>query len=338
MFTLISSRDVITRGLSYFNSTLISQNSIRQLIKGIEGIPKATSSIVLECRLQPRKGQVDLALCFVMYEGSEMLLINWLNALNKRKFSYASKIADIIRDWNSIIQRNHAVQAIWLEYDGSDSGIVSSKLPSIFLSYKRKYYHSDIVESANALISTFNKYNLLHFDVSEFKNALSAFSNLVIVRHIGVLLARDPIILRLCVEMETENVITYLRHIKWSGNIDIVKSLISITDYKGRITLNLDYSDILGKRIGLEYGLRHDQGSTDHDRFYQSLEHNGLCTEDQYNALIEWIGTSTEFLPPLSVPLRLKREISHIKIDVNDNKLSSKAYLWIGASGMVSSM
>ena len=338
MFPFISSREILNLVLPYCNPALLSKDSLKQIISGVDKSQGSASSIVLECRILPRIEQVDIALCFAKYEGTNFQFKSWLNSFSNGMFPNSTILTSIVKDLDSLIQSNQSIHAIWLEYDGSTSGIDSSKLPSIFVSYKKEYNYSNIFETADALELIFSKYNFLQIDISAFKNALSAFNSLGRVRHIGILFSRDPIILRLCVEMNTENIVEFLRQLNWTGNFDLLKELISTSDNHSLVSLNLDFSDKLGKRIGLEFGSNRDGVRRDYDNFYQNLLSKGLCNAEQYNALNEWVGTSTEFIPILSIPLYLKREISHIKIDVCDSQISTKAYLWVGVRGIVSSM
>lgn len=114
---------------------------------------------------------------------------------------------------------------------------------------------------------------------------------------IGMMLSRAEPVLRLCLRGVAPRAIpAYLAAIGWPGPQPALEALIAeVAPLTDRILINLDMSDTMHGKLGLECYLDHDADlRTRLPTFLGYLRERGLCTDVKANALAAWYGLTHE--------------------------------------------
>jgi len=158
------------------------------------------------------------------------------------------------------------------------------------------------------------------------------------IHQVGVMLARQPQVVRLCVAvLEPGQIVPYLRQAGWEGPVTELESLATwLLGLVDRIDLvDLDVvNDRVGSQVGLECIFdRQPPREPRWGAFLDALVARELCAPAWRDAVLAWPGYCNPAPGPLpSLPDRLallKRRVSHLKVVYRLlHPPEAKVYLW----------
>ncbi|MGB8698554.1 MAG: hypothetical protein WCD18_03980, partial [Thermosynechococcaceae cyanobacterium] len=268
---LNSMKDMLEIALPYLSSDLVESEALFALKKTTQLLPNFSKAIGFECRLSENK-QVDL---FSLYRP----VCNTLNFLSIHPIW--KNLNYFCQEWyqtNSLI--NLAVNNIWLEFDLENTDISSFPLPSVFISFKRKF-EGDIY---NLLLYICRR--LDYWISEEFKDFLNqlvrCLSKSTKIHHVGLMFSRSTGTIKLVLhESNNQKELEYLDYIGWYNSKsyfqDLVQELLQFVDYVRILSLDLDKN--VCSAIGVECYL--DEKMNKGLRWQQLLDHlveRKLCT------------------------------------------------------------
>jgi hypothetical protein len=169
---------------------------------------------------------------------------------------------------------------------------------------------------------------------------------------IGVLLAREPQVLRLQANLPPSDIVSYLRRIGWpgsQGDFRLLQELITeLGSAVDRIKLCVDIADGVSPHLGLECSLSVARSLSMHSwaTLLDFLSERGLCQSQLYPRLLSYPGvmsirdaedrwpsslrTASQLLGSRYTSL-IVRNISHVKLSVLPGlQVGAKVYLYAG--------
>jgi hypothetical protein len=311
-----------------------------------------TSFFGFECRLGEKASLADFLLCIKAIDGGREILAGYQSELNVPEAFFDRpiwrRIRNFCRHWaDPTSPLYEKVDNIWLEFDvdGSSSEV---PLPSLFfgsqdISSKNHRQYQWVTQTALKLFLDRPIGDIIEQKLFDCFNLLPAGAW---VFQIGVMLARQSDKIRICVRgIDADLICNYLTHVEWLGEIEELRARISeLSRYVDRIDLDLDVSDRIEPKIGLECYL--DNSVENQSRWQLFLDYlvvSGLCIPQKRDALLAYRGLSHEraqsdlwpsHLLNLSSLLdrraisAIARDIHHVKIVYqSDCPLQAKAYL-----------
>jgi hypothetical protein len=241
---------------------------------------------------------------------------------------------------------------LWMEFDidGTSSEVPA---PCVFIGSHQLRGRSNVVDVTNissqcAWLTELALPLLLDSEIhSSFREQLARCLNLLpasaFVFQVGLMLTRVTKTTRLCIRgISRESIVQYLRALDWEGRCPELEELLeSLGQYVSRVDLDLDITDQVHPRIGLECYVDTRRLSA----FISYLVSSNLCTPRNQKALGRWQGVTIEspgsdLLPKdLSAGSKLLtydsrnmfvRSLHHIKIVYRSGTaLEAKGYLGV---------
>lgn len=149
---------------------------------------------------------------------------------------------------------------------------------------------------------------------------------------VAAMLPRGSTEVRVFASIPRHHLSTYLARLGWQGAAgDLETALSVLTRQRSHVSVQLDVSDQILRRIGIETSGDPDPAS--HDAWWAVIARAtalGLCTPEKQTALASWLGTTRETVPASGWPYLLHRMISHVKLVIDPGQpLEAKAYLWV---------
>ena len=149
---------------------------------------------------------------------------------------------------------------------------------------------------------------------------------------VAAMLSRGSKAVRVFASIPRHHLPAYLARLGWQGTAgDLETALGVLTRQRSHVSVQLDVSDQISRRIGIETSGDPDPAS--HDAWWAVIARAtalGLCTPEKQNGLTNWMGTTRQTVPASGLPYLLHRVISHVKLVIDPGKpLEAKAYLWV---------
>jgi hypothetical protein len=244
------------------------------------------------------------------------------------------------------------VHNLWMEFDidGTPSEVPA---PCVFIGPHQLRGRSNVVDVTNissqcAWLTELALPLLLDSEIhSSFREQLARCLNLLpasaFVFQVGLMLTRVTKTTRLCIRgISRESIVEYLRAVDWQGRCSELEELLeSLGQYVSRVDLDLDITDQVHPRIGLECYV----DTRRLPAFISYLVSSNLCTRRNQEALGQWQGVTIEspgsdFLPEdLLAGSKLPtydsrnmfvRSLHHVKIVYRSGTaLEAKGYLGV---------
>ena len=310
------------------------------------GIAEARSDFLI-CADAEEAGRRVLAANSYDIDLPDELLKNpvWMNI---RKFS---------TNWESEVSPLYKkVSNVWLEFDVEEE-VKDLPVPSCFFGV-HSLYGTNAVNSEhphnwiweNALYLLLGK----RLSASVEDNIIKCFAALpdnAYIFQIGLMLAREWDGVRLCIRnISVDKTIAYLKKINWPGNLDNLQQRLNhISQFLDRIDLDIDVSNSIGHKIGLEcYLQKQPQFEKRWFDFLDYLIVRRLCLSEKQKALFQYPGYIQEKMNPGLWPASLRKisrilgysyewvifkGIHHIKLNYYDGEFQeAKAYLYVNRS------
>jgi hypothetical protein len=149
---------------------------------------------------------------------------------------------------------------------------------------------------------------------------------------VAAMLSRGSTAVRVFASVPRHHLSTYLARLDWQGAAgELEAALAVLTRQRSHVSVQLDVSDRISRRIGVETSGDPDPAS--YDAWWAVIARAtalGLCTPEKQAALADWLGTSRETVAGSGWPYLLHRMISHVKVVIDPGQpLEAKAYLWV---------
>jgi hypothetical protein len=149
---------------------------------------------------------------------------------------------------------------------------------------------------------------------------------------VAAMLSRGSKAVRVFASIPRHHLSAYLGRLGWQGAAgDLETALGVLTRRRSHVSVQLDVSDQISRRIGIETS--GDPDPTSHDAWWGVIARataQRLCTPEKQNGLTSWLGTTRQTVPASGLPYLLHRVISHVKLVIDPGQpLEAKAYLWV---------
>jgi hypothetical protein len=333
---------------------LIAADGLRRIVTTVERLPAALSgSFGFESRLGVRAAAADFSCCVTRLHGGAAVLAGRSGAHQLpqawREHPVWHRLGRFCQEWIDPTSALHAgVRELWLEFDVGDHPPGGIPLPSVFLGTSADAAaHGCLLERAMPLLLGARLPPAIEHTLRVCAEALPSGAW---VRHVGVMLARGPDVLRLEVkDLSLDSLPALLDRIGWSGAGGEAAAALSAFARRAatpRLMLGLDVGLRVGPRVGLQcFAPPGPGGSPGWAAFLDYLVAQGLCVPAKRAALLAWCGyaheadgdaASPEQLAPLSALVGLPARgvfvpwVSHVKVSYEpDRPLEAKAYVGI---------
>lgn len=343
--------------LPYVSRCLISDDSLSEMAETAAQLPGGlTNFFGFECPLGRREGQADLLVCAAAAEGGRAVLAgegaaHLPNALEshptwRKAFTFAKR-------WNDPLSPLFEnVHNLWLEFDttGKPGNIPS---PSIFLGTKdlERVIEAESEESVSARCAWLTQVALPVLrgqalsvtEQAQITRCILALPFGARVFQVGLMLSRPSSSTRICVRgIPADQIIDYLRQVGWGGSpVDLGVVVDTLTDYVDSFSVDIDVSDRVLPKIGLECycGVAVEKISC----FLEYLVSAGFARPEKAEAVAAWRGMVHQRLSKDVWPSDLlaasafmsgrlhsmfHRRLHHIKVVYEPGQaLHAKAYL-----------
>jgi hypothetical protein len=333
-------------------------------ILGISDIlPSAmTTFFGFECRLGNAEAKADFLLCADASEaGRRVLAANAYNIdLPKTLFHHPvwQHIRLFSTNWESEASVLYdRIRNVWLEFDTATPTDSMIPVPSCFVApepifvtpaLQQDHPHAAIWDIALPLLLG---HELAQATKQNLIQCIAQLPEHAYIFQIGLMLARESDTVRLCIrDIPPQALVTYLQGLNWPGNLDRLNALLTeITPMVDRIDLDIDVSDILHPKIGLEcYLFKQPKFDDRWNNFLDYLVLQGHCLLQKRQALIEYPGYIRQKLAPDLWPSDMRKlggllgtgyewvvfkGLHHIKLVYQADELKeAKAYLYSSRS------
>lgn len=153
---------------------------------------------------------------------------------------------------------------------------------------------------------------------------------------VAAMLPRDTTAIRVFASVPRHRLLSYLAQLGWDpardgAGRDLEIALGVLTEQRSFVSVQLDVSDQLGTRIGLETSGDSDPASPDAwEAVVARAAATGLCSPEKQVALSRWTGKTRESIAASRWPCLLHRLLSHVKLVIEPGlPIEAKAYLWV---------
>lgn len=337
---------------------LISPESLKAVEQIAAKFPGTiTDSFGFECRLGELAPEADFAIGIYPQTGGRQLLVEQtledFTPKAQQDYQIWSNILAFTQLWSNATSIYHEViDNLWLEFDYPPPGS-ESVAPSIFLGFTQAAQvrlHLSEMEHVDdpgyrwmpEAIEQLRQYPLPKSVGNMLTRLLRSLPPTAKIFQIGVMLSRPEDSIRLCIQgIPLDQLAPFLASLDWHGSIEMLNRLIEDLPDVDRINLNLDLSDQLSDKIGIEC---YFQKLNQEIAFVDWLVQSNLCIAEKASALTaKWGGLTHQIQHIDSWPAELVhrsllrssgscslfyRYLHHIKlVVVSDLLLQAKAYL-----------
>ncbi len=328
---------------------LVSPASLER-IRALAAELPLSSNFGFECRLSDGKADADFLVAVVPSDGS---LAAWADQNTSSRLHEElgargswSLVREVLKEWHSGGMSLAPVHDAWLEFDIDPTGAALPD-PSFFFGF------DDTTDLNHPVLSEDLVDRLLRFRLSEdrrqrLRTCFSALPAPAVIFQVGVMLPRATEEVRLCLRgLAPAAMPGYLERIGWPGSIDSLRAHIDLlVRHTDAIGLDFSLRDGIGPEIGFELEIKSGApGRQKLQRCLQALGELGLCREEKGDAILSWLGYSTEDGDPERWPQHLRkasealgpevistflRNLNHIKVGfLGDRFTGAKAYLGV---------
>ncbi len=358
--SLENSVSITSPWLSPDITSINTLQKILEISRELLNLP-TTSEAGFECHLGKSGDRTDFCICLSPPSKDRQLWSEKIKSI--QYFSGDSpiwrSIESFINSWNleqSILHQK--VRNAWLEFDINDSD-KDTPTPSFFFSPNgiNGGYHKDtpwktpesfewVIDNA---LEPLMQESLEDATKQRLRKCFQLLPDKGNVFQIGIMLPRpsESQSVRICISgIETLEIPNYLKSIECLECTKEIDSILNeIAGFIDRPAVSISIKDSVYPKIGIEcYINDNTKHSPKWQAFLEFLVQHKLCTAQEMNALINWIGYSEEkscsdiwpddvrlgasFLYP-TFRSTIVRTLHHIKIVYEPGKpLSAKAYLW----------
>jgi len=327
--------------LSPFSPPLETQPLVR--LKRLAEVLPPIQRGVFECHLGMNLARIDFEQGILRPPGESRLLLEHLDTAILAGDGAAHpawrRVRDFCAQWVETTSLLHAgIHTIWLEFD-LDAQSAVAPAPSLFFMLKREdLTTSEAHATAEAALDLLLGESARSRWQASLRRCFESCQDVAHIHQVGVMLARWPQVVRLCVAVpEARQIVPYLQQARWEGPVTELKSLVDwllgLVDCIDMVDL-----DVVNARVGSQVGLEclfHRQPPREPRwaAFLDTLVARGLCAPAWRDAVLAWPGYCNPAPGPLpSLPSRLallKRRVSHVKLVYRpSHPLEAKAYLW----------
>ena len=299
-----------------------------------------------EIHLTPGARRVDLQQCLRRPQGEPGLAAAFIDARARGAIDRSwLRVRDFCRTWADPHSPQYArIRELWLEIDVAETIGAPAVFAALHSPDGRPYDPAPLIESLVAEFMDAAPDSALQRTV---RRCVSACTQGAVVSHVGAMLSRRPLVVRLNIKRLTRAaVLPFLERVGWNGSPRQVDALTNeLLPQAKQFTLCLDVGDVVSPRVGFECMVPKDaQWESGWPSFLDRFVAAGACTAEAQDALRHWAGTrfpwkTPEPWPPylvaeslLRAPDRvgvIERALSHLKVDYRPNSpLEVKAYLW----------
>ena len=322
--------------------SLISRRAFSYIKSLTQQLPDATSSYYLECPLIRNSSQVDLLACVKAANQGRERLLQWLRGKSLTEFSSMKRVLDFCSDWTKKKSPLHQqVPHIWLEFDQSTSlnnvpcpNILFCLDPLYFMRRSKPSQANYLSASRYQRIVTSALTTLLGQPISPVirQQLFSCFKKLPPggqLLHVSVMLARNPTLIKLNLEVPKEQFHSYLQRIGWTGSLAAVEFLLlTYCSFSDRIKFQLAITESFLPRVELEFHFNDEvETAPKMQILLERMEVARLCSRQHRNVLARWPGTFHHTFSHHSWPTRLYRWLDVKLVYHFHRPLSAKAYL-----------
>lgn len=326
----------------FLSPALFAEGEQAEIENLLRRFPVALSqSLLLECRLHRDAPQVDFSLRIdPALDRGRALLANWPDSGRTWGTPAWGRVRDFCAAWADPSSPLHeGVATVWLEFDPDKAS--GSLLPSLFFTHRtdtllrpgeNEVFTSpdeEVVEAALRLLVG-RVSDPLWEQVARCRAALPIYSG---IRWTGVMLSRQGGGVRLCIEMQYEQIADFLEEIGCgeAGQrfIEQAAPYLHLFDVPV-LAIEVTESGVQ-PRIGAEcryFKQRQPEIEPRWSQVIEALARDGYCEAAKGRAVQSWGGYFYARLPGVSVPQVFTRSVSHIKIQTQPGSgLEAKAYL-----------
>jgi hypothetical protein len=323
----------------------------------------ATTFFGFECRLGQPDAKADLLLCADATEAGRRVLAANAYSIDLPQELMQHPVWQNVRhfstNWESEVSVLYEqVRNIWLEFDVAESEMGEIPVPSAFFGPEPLFATPDATEEEHPYAWVWQQALPLLWgrSVSQpiVQNLIRCFAALpenAYVFQIGLMLAREWDGVRLCIrDISPAGILEFLSSVEWQGDINVLRDrLIELSDMLDRIDLDIDISDRVLPKIGLECYLRQQpKFESRWTTFLDSLLLQGLCLPQKYQSLMNYPGFIRKRMNPELWPTKLDKlsmllgashewvifkGLHHIKLVYQEASFKeAKAYLYVSRS------
>jgi hypothetical protein len=339
-------------------NALISPESLKSIEQIAAKFPGAiTDSFGFECRLGELAPKADFAIGIYPQTGGRQILqeqtLEDFTPKTQQESQIWSNILAFIQSWSDTTSIYHEViDNLWLEFDYPPPGS-DTTAPSLFLGFTQaaqSSLHLSEIEHVNdpgyrwipEAIEQLRQCPLPKSVGHMLTRLLRHLPPTAKIFQIGIMLSRPEEAIRLCIQgIPLDQLASFLVSLDWHGSIETLNSLIEGFPDVDRINLNIDLSDRLLDKIGIEcyFGKLNQETA-----FVDWLIQSNLCIAEKASALTsKWGGLTHQIQHIDAWPAELMhrsllrspgtcslfyRYLHHIKLVIAaDSLLQAKAYL-----------
>jgi len=296
---------------------------------------KLTDNVLFECPLGTDAAVSDLS--YSVSDGGREIIAGKIKGTGIEASLFKSQIWRRIRSFcekRFLREMYYDIGSMFLEFDLESlrKGIV---IPGIFLNThvsaerdslcQKSSRYGWIIEGLECLkgksIEKEIKDNLIY--------CLDALPDKESLDYAALMLSRPQNSVRIVVRMPADALKQYLSQIRYPGESQELLDLINELSQFTNLRYNLDISDKVLSRIGIECSLI-DRKKAHREKWRKFLNHlveRSVCIPKKRDALMEWLGYIYVALPQDPEPYYIFRRISHIKVVYEKGRpLLAKAY------------
>ncbi|WP_437291952.1 hypothetical protein [Sorangium sp. So ce406] len=322
-------------------AALVTPAAWESVLRAARRLPPAVSCTYLECRLGRDAAEVDLGASITAAEGRSILQA--ASPAGSRfcgdEAAIWGRVQELARVWADPASPLHdRVPVMWLELDSGELNR-DRLMPSVLLCVDPSLARGgaspdaighgldDCAPSLQAALSALLSEPIAPQARAALHRCFEALPAGGRIVHVGFMVTRQPAVLKLFVALEREQVLGYLRAIRWPGSLAEAFSMLA-TFGAGPDAFRLDLTIGAGllPSLGLEFASRRGR-DPDRRALIDRCVDQGLCTPEKRDALISWPGTTDEAIPGYARPARLSRWIDMKIVHRPPEPLQAKAYL-----------
>lgn len=285
-----------------------------------------------ECRLGAGASQIDFEICVTRSSGGQQALAAALPELSKSMPGHDPRwvrTVAFLRDWADPHSSLAATAPIiWLEFDlDPASGGTPGPFAIATLDPARAFEDDPAIERPRAqglrrVVASLNGGPLDPATRRALDRCLAELPAAGRLMHVAVRPGEGASAVRLILQMPWPKMVGYLERVGWTGDGVELSAWLERTCPSLRLhSLNLDLTDHVGPRIGIEY--HYAAATPPWAALFDALEECGACTPERRAQMAAWTdhGSSSTAL------VRVERELL-IKVEIAPGQApQAKAYL-----------
>ncbi|MBX3024985.1 hypothetical protein KF840_08760 [bacterium] len=324
--------ELLAHAAPYVPDGLIDPAAWRRLATLPGQFPSAGVVGAFECRLEAGASQIDFEVCITRDSGGQEALAAALPELAKRIGDDDPRwvrTVEFLRDWadpHSTVAQ--AAPIIWLELD---LDAARDRAPGPFaiatLDPARAFDDDPETESERAraiqdVVAALHGGPLTPGTQRAFDDCLAALPPAGRLMHVAVRPGDGDSAVRIILQMPWPKMVEYLERVGWPGDRAELAAWLEGTCRGTRLhSLNLDLTDRVGPRIGVEY--HHGTATPEWAFLLDALEERGACAPERRAQLAAWpsAGAASDAL------VRVERELLIKAVFAPEAPLRAKAYL-----------